>query len=109
MTKAELGTKRACVGCAVRFYDMTQTPPTCPKCGAIQPPDVPRPRYGGRSMTGPRRAPWQAAPVAAVEEAEPTADVAEDDEDEVIQDDDDGEPDIGELDAEIPLRPSTPE
>ncbi|MSP05001.1 MAG: TIGR02300 family protein [Acetobacteraceae bacterium] len=102
MSKPEFGTKRACVGCAARFYDMARSPPTCPKCGAVQPPDVPRPRYGGRSLAGPRRSPWQATPVAAVEEAEPAADVVEDDEDEVIQDDEDGE-----LDAEVPPRPTT--
>ncbi len=109
MAKLGLGTKRACVGCAGRFYDLSRAPPTCPKCGAIQPPDVPRPRYGGRGMTGPRRAPWQAAPAQAPDEAEPATAAAEDDEDEIVPDEEDGEPDVGELDAEIPLRPGAPE
>ena len=34
MTKPELGTKRLCTECGVRFYDLNTTPITCPKCGA---------------------------------------------------------------------------
>lgn len=113
MSKPEFGTKRTCVGCAVRFYDLSRTPPTCPKCGAVQPPEVPRPRYGGRSPAmGGRRAPWQAAPAPAADDAEATVEVAEDDEDAdaaVIDDDDDADADVAEIDAEVPQRPGVPE
>jgi uncharacterized protein (TIGR02300 family) len=34
MTKPELGTKRLCAHCGVKFYDLHQAPITCPKCGA---------------------------------------------------------------------------
>jgi uncharacterized protein (TIGR02300 family) len=35
MTKPELGTKRLCAHCGVRFYDLHRSPITCSKCGAI--------------------------------------------------------------------------
>ena len=34
VVKAELGTKRTCPSCAVRFYDLMKNPIVCPKCGA---------------------------------------------------------------------------
>ena len=35
MTKQELGTKRLCAHCGAKFYDLHQSPITCPKCGTI--------------------------------------------------------------------------
>jgi uncharacterized protein (TIGR02300 family) len=35
MTKPELGTKRLCVHCGAKFYDLHHTPINCPKCGAV--------------------------------------------------------------------------
>ena len=35
MTKPELGTKRFCVHCAAKFYDLNHAPINCPKCGAV--------------------------------------------------------------------------
>ena len=35
MAKPELGTKRLCAGCAVKFYDLSKSPITCPKCGTV--------------------------------------------------------------------------
>lgn len=32
MAKPELGTKRVCVNCAAKFYDLNKDPITCPKC-----------------------------------------------------------------------------
>jgi uncharacterized protein (TIGR02300 family) len=41
MTKPELGTKRLCASCGARFYDLLQSPITCPKCGTVlATPDV---------------------------------------------------------------------
>lgn len=37
-----VGSKRVCVSCATRFYDLARTPPVCPKCGTEQPPEAPR-------------------------------------------------------------------
>jgi uncharacterized protein (TIGR02300 family) len=35
VAKAELGTKRLCGNCAVKFYDLNKTPIVCPKCHAV--------------------------------------------------------------------------
>ena len=35
MAKPELGTKRACLECSTRYFDLNRDPVTCPKCGAI--------------------------------------------------------------------------
>ena len=34
MAKADLGTKRACLACGMRFYDFNRSPIICPGCGA---------------------------------------------------------------------------
>jgi len=46
VAKPELGTKRLCGGCGVKFYDLNKTPINCPKCGALfeVAPVVTRPR-----------------------------------------------------------------
>ena len=44
MAKPELGTKRVCVSCGARFYDMLKPRAVCPKCGTEQPADQPRSR-----------------------------------------------------------------
>jgi uncharacterized protein (TIGR02300 family) len=35
MTKQELGTKRLCAHCGLKFYDLHHSPITCPKCGTV--------------------------------------------------------------------------
>jgi uncharacterized protein (TIGR02300 family) len=53
MTKQELGTKRLCAHCGLKFYDLHHSPITCPKCGtafAIAP-------VSSRSRPEPARAP----------------------------------------------------
>jgi uncharacterized protein (TIGR02300 family) len=32
MPKAKLGTKRSCVSCGMRYYDLNKTPINCPSC-----------------------------------------------------------------------------
>ena len=49
MAKPELGLKRVCVACGTKFYDLTRTPVTCPKCGTEQPAEQPRLRRPGGS------------------------------------------------------------
>ena len=34
MAKVDLGTKRACLACGMRFYDFSRSPIICPGCGA---------------------------------------------------------------------------
>ena len=39
MTKADLGKKRACLACGMRFYDFNRSPIECPGCGAVFDPE----------------------------------------------------------------------
>ena len=41
MAKPEWGQKRTCNSCGCRFYDMSRSPITCPKCGSTVEPDLP--------------------------------------------------------------------
>ena len=41
MAKPELGTKRLCSGCSLKFYDLHKTPIVCPTCDTVF--DVPKP------------------------------------------------------------------
>ncbi|MDG6094873.1 TIGR02300 family protein [Acetobacter sp. AN02] len=47
MALPELGSKRVCVSCGAKFYDLCKDPAVCPKCGADQPAEVPRLRRSG--------------------------------------------------------------
>jgi len=40
VAKPELGTKRECPECAIRYYDLGRSPCVCPKCGDSFEPDV---------------------------------------------------------------------
>jgi uncharacterized protein (TIGR02300 family) len=43
VAKPELGSKRQCQNCGVKFFDLTRDPILCPKCGAtFQPPALSR-------------------------------------------------------------------
>ena len=55
MAKPELGTKRVCVACSTRFYDLTRSPAICPKCGTEQPVDQPLPRRTGGNVVEDKR------------------------------------------------------
>ena len=47
MAKADLGTKRACLACGMRFYDFSRRPIICPGCGAeFDPENIIRSRKG---------------------------------------------------------------
>jgi uncharacterized protein (TIGR02300 family) len=35
VAKPELGTKRLCANCGAKFYDLSKTPITCPKCHTV--------------------------------------------------------------------------
>jgi uncharacterized protein (TIGR02300 family) len=91
-----MGSKRVCVSCAAHFYDMEKTPPVCPKCATIQPPEAPRAPPIRRSLTRHRLVKGlSTAPIEAEEDAAP---VLETDDDELEADAD--EEDTVEVDAE---------
>ncbi len=102
MVKPELGTKRVCVSCSTRFYDLTKNPAVCPKCGTEQPVEQPRLRRSGGNVAEEKRV----KKVVPVDDAEP--DVAEEaeetseDEDDVIESTDDLEDDDA-IDGDIPV------
>ena len=40
MTNENLGRKRRCASCGIKFYDLTKTPAVCPACGTEFDPEV---------------------------------------------------------------------
>jgi len=86
MAKPELGTKRICVSCAARFYDLTRQPAVCPKCDTEQPAEQPRIRRPIGNLMDEKRRP-KAAVVPGLEDADAEVEVAEDDADEDVLED----------------------
>ncbi len=84
-----IGSKRVCVSCATRFYDLARTPPVCPKCGAEQPPEVPRPPPMRRSPA--TRLRMMKGPVPQAREAEEDAAPVLDADDDEVEPDEDAE------------------
>ena len=101
MAKPELGTKRVCVSCAARFYDLTRRPAVCPRCSTEQPPEQPRVRRSvGNVMEEKRRA--KPVPVPGLDAVEVEV-VEEEGEEDVLEDTSDLEDDadaIVEVEAE---------
>lgn len=82
MAKAELGLKRTCVDCDARFYDLNHTPPTCPKCGTIQPTHISRLKRRDDGLVDDKDK------ALSSDEHENDVDLTEDDADDVMADDD---------------------
>ncbi len=107
MAKPDLGTKRTCVSCATRFYDLAKSPAVCPKCGTEQPIDVPRPRRTGGNVVEDKR-PKKPVPVA--EDADLEVEVAEDEaEEDVLEDTADLEDDADAISDDIVVEPERDE
>jgi uncharacterized protein (TIGR02300 family) len=86
MAKPELGTKRVCVACSTRFYDLTKSPAVCPKCGTEQPVEQPRPRRTGGNVAEDRR-PKKPAPAPGIEDVDVEVEGVEDVEEEDVLED----------------------
>jgi uncharacterized protein (TIGR02300 family) len=88
MAKPELGTKRVCVSCGARFYDLTRQPAVCPKCGTEQPAEQPRPRRtGGGNVILEEKRRAKVLPLPGIEEEGPEAEPAEEEvEEDVLED-----------------------
>ena len=107
MAKPELGTKRVCVTCGTKFYDLMKTPAICPKCSAEQPADVPRPRRTGGNVVEDKR---PKKPVPALEDADVEVEAADDEtEEDVLESTDDLEDDADTIGTEIEVEPETDE
>ena len=68
MAKAELGLKRTCLSCGMRYYDFNKTPIMCPGCQTEFDPELVVRSRRGRAAAKPD--PKAAKPEAAVEEEE---------------------------------------
>jgi uncharacterized protein (TIGR02300 family) len=64
VAKPEWGQKRTCNSCGCRFYDMSRSPMTCPKCGSTVEPDMP---FKVRRSSAAPAEPKAAAPALAKE------------------------------------------
>ena len=105
MAKPELGTKRVCVACGARFYDLTKVRAVCPKCGTERPIEQPRPRRTGGNVIGERRL-NKPAPAPGMEEAEIEVEgVEEEGEEALIEDADELEDDADTIGPEIEVEP----
>ena len=91
MAKAELGLKRTCLSCGMRYYDFNRTPIICPGCKTeFDPEAVIRSRRG------------RAAPKSAKAAKEPAAETAnEEAEEEAISTDNGEDASSGESDMEF--------
>jgi uncharacterized protein (TIGR02300 family) len=87
VAKPEWGSKRVCLNCGARFYDMNRTPIVCPACETVFDPAAnSKPR---RSRAPAKVPPAAAAVAAAVVVLEP--DEVETDDDEIAVADEDAE------------------
>lgn len=96
LPKPELGTKRDCLSCGAKFYDLNRSPAICPKCGAeFLAEATTRTR---RAKTAEKPATAAAAPETAAETDETPADEAEEDTVslEALQDEEDSADDFDE-------------
>lgn len=100
MAKAELGTKRICVACGTRFYDLTKVPAICVKCGTEQPLDQPRVRRAGGNVVEEKRP--KKAVVPGLDEGEAETEPAEEEaEEDVLEDASELEDDADTISADI--------
>ncbi len=104
MAKPELGTKRVCVACGTRFYDLGKTPAVCPKCNTEQPAELPRGRRPAGNVPEDKR-PKKPAP--GIDEADVEIEVADADEDEEVLEDTSDLEDDDELGEDIAVTPVT--
>ncbi len=109
MAKPELGTKRVCVACSARFYDLTKVPAVCPKCGTEQPIEQPRPRRVGGNVVEDKR-PKKPVPAPGLEEADIEVEgVEEEAEEDVLEDTADLEDDADAIGPDIEVQPDSDE
>ena len=108
MAKLELGTKRVCVACATRFYDLLKTPAICPKCDTEQPTEQPRARRTGGNVIEEKRP--KKAPAPGLEDADVEVEAAEDEaEEDVLEDASELEDDADAISGDIEVEQETDE
>ena len=96
MAKADLGTKRACLACGMRFYDFSRSPIQCPGCGAeFDPENIIKSRKGRPAAKTKSRVDVDATDDDQIEDDDDTDGMADaiadaNDDDEIDFEDDDG-------------------
>ncbi len=108
MAKPELGTKRVCVSCGARFYDMLKPRAVCPKCGTEQPLEQPKTRRPVGNVVEDKRP----KKVVATDDGDTDVEVeaAEDEAEEgVLEDASDLEDDADAIPDEIEVEPEADE
>jgi uncharacterized protein (TIGR02300 family) len=101
MANSELGTKRVCVACGARFYDLGKAPPVCPKCATEQPVEQPRPRRTGGNVVEDKRAKKPVPATGALEDTELEIETPEAAEEDVLEDTSELEDDAETLSGDI--------
>ena len=99
MAKADLGTKRSCLACGMRFYDFSRTPIICPGCGVeFDPGNIIKSRKGRPAAKSAARDDSDAAADDQMEDDdnadELAASVVDDNDDDDIDFDDDDDVDV---------------
>ena len=99
MVKADLGTKRACLACGMRFYDFSRSPIICPGCGAeFDPENIIKSRKGRPAAKSAARDDSDAADNDQMEDDdnadELVASVVDDNDDDDIDFDDEDDVDV---------------
>jgi len=101
MAKPELGTKRVCVSCSTKFFDLMKQPAVCPKCGTEQPAEQPRLRRAAGNVAEEKRRP-KPAPVPGLEDADVEVEVVEEEgEEDVLEDTSDLEDGAEGIDVDV--------
>lgn len=89
VAKPEWGQKRTCNSCGCRFYDMSRSPITCPKCGGTVEPEMPfKVRRGSAAQAEAKAAAPAAAAVVDLESDDIAIEADEDAADEDSADED---------------------
>ncbi len=106
MAKPELGTKRVCVSCGAKFYDLTKVPAVCPKCGTEQPAELPRARRPVGNVVEDKRV----KKVTTADDVDVETEAADDEtEENVLEDASELEDDADAIPDEIEVEPETDE
>jgi uncharacterized protein (TIGR02300 family) len=101
MVKPELGSKRVCVSCGTKFYDLGHSPAVCPKCDTEQPAEQPRLRRIA-PVAPPEASRGKPQPQPGLDEPDVDVEVAdEEDEEGVLEDTSDLEGDDAIADVEV--------
>lgn len=92
MNKPDLGTKRTCIECGARFFDLSKMPVECPKCGTAYTPDILLPAKEPRPDAASSSRNWQKPkPPPVVEDTEDDDGDDTDDTGDALGDDEDTE------------------